>query len=69
MGVQKELEEKYQVQFSFQNPQKAYEKVVDLINTPNIKEIWQERRQKLLSERIDSTQFMINFLKDIEAHG
>jgi predicted glycosyltransferase len=65
MGVQKELEEKYQVQFSFQNPQKAFDKVVELLNTPNLKGIWQERRTKLLKERIDATEFIIDFVNEI----
>jgi predicted glycosyltransferase len=65
MGVQKELEEKYQIQFSFQDPQKAYDKAVELTSAADTKKTWQIRRDRLLNERIDVTEWLINFLNKI----
>ncbi|MGD0753615.1 MAG: hypothetical protein ABR927_01030, partial [Bacteroidales bacterium] len=40
------------------------EKVEELINTPNIKETCQLRRNKMLSEKIDPTAFLVWFIEN-----
>ncbi len=60
--------EKYKYGLTFgiktSEPQRLFDKIEELINTPNIKEEWQKRRQKMLSEKIDVTAFMVWFVEN-----
>ncbi len=63
MGNFIELEEKYDLLYSFQEPEKAIAKAVELIQQPDLKEKWAEKRQKLLADKIDVTRFMVDFIE------
>lgn len=39
-------------------------KIDELLSMPNLKEEWQRRRHVMLSEKIDVTSFMLNYLED-----
>jgi len=56
-----ELEDKYGLTFGMKisNPENMFKKVEELLNTPNLNEEFQEKRQKLLSETIDVSAFMV----------
>jgi predicted glycosyltransferase len=62
------LENRYGLLFNFsesENDQvKAMEQAVTLLQNPEIKGLWQERRKKMLSERIDVTSFMVWFVEN-----
>lgn len=66
LGYLEELEHKYGLTYGIKTsePQKLYIKIQELINTPNLKEKWQNRRNKMLSEKIDVTAFMIWFIEN-----
>jgi len=64
MGNFEELEKRYRLVYSFQDPTLALEKALELLNDNNIKEKWQKKREKLLKEKIDVTKFMINFIEN-----
>jgi len=64
MGYFIELEQKYGLIFNYSNPDKAIEKAVELIQKPNLKEEWQEKRKKLLKDKIDVTAFMVWFIEN-----
>lgn len=59
-----ELEHKYQLTLGIRadNPQKLIETTRTLANTPNLKQIWQQRRSKMLEQSIDFSEFMIQLL-------
>jgi predicted glycosyltransferase len=61
LGYLEELEQKYHLTYGIRTsePQKLYDKVEELLNTPNLKEEWQKRRDKLLKDKIDVTAFMV----------
>jgi predicted glycosyltransferase len=59
-----ELEHKYDLMYSFQEPEKAVQKAIELIQRPNLKEEWAKKRQALLNDKIDVTQFMVNFIEN-----
>lgn len=61
-----ELEHQYQLTFGFKPDyfNQALEKIETLITLKNSKEIFQTRRQKLLSEKIDLTAFMLWFIEN-----
>ena len=39
-------------------------KVKELLNTPNLREEWQEKRKKLLEDKIDVTAFLVWFVEN-----
>jgi predicted glycosyltransferase len=59
-----EEQEKYGLLFSFRNSKGVLEKAIELLNTPNLKQKFQKRRQKMLSDKIDVTAFMIWFIEN-----
>ena len=61
-----ELEHQYQLTFGFKPHQfeQAYQKIQEIINQNNLKEVFQKRRQKMLSEKIDLTAFMLWFIEN-----
>jgi predicted glycosyltransferase len=60
-----ELEHKYQLTRGIKadNPQKLIEVTTALVNTENLKQIWQERRTYMLKQSIDFSEFMIRLLE------
>ena len=62
MGNFVELENNYQLIFSFSEPEKAIAKAVELIQVPDLKNKWKEKRNKLLADKIDTTRFLTYFI-------
>jgi uncharacterized protein len=62
-GYTDEEEEKYGLVFNFtesmEDQDLSIRKGVELLKTPDIKGMWQEKRGKMLSEKIDVTAFMV----------
>ena len=59
-----EEQERYGLLFGFRDSRGVLEKAVELLRTPNLRDLWQERRQKMLSEKSDVTAFMIRFVEN-----
>ncbi|MCR4849229.1 MAG: hypothetical protein K5920_10340 [Bacteroidales bacterium] len=66
IGVLEELEYKYGLTFAIptSEPQRLYDKVEKLLSMPDLKEVFQQRRQKMLSEKIDVTAFFTWFIEN-----
>lgn len=69
-SVLDEIENKYGLTYGFQpgkinEEKKMVLKIKELLNIDNIKDIWQEKRNKLLSDKEDLNQWMINFFNKI----
>lgn len=66
IGVLEELEHKYELTFAISpsEPQKLYDKVAELLSMPDLHETFQQRRQKMLSEKIDVTAFFTWFIEN-----
>lgn len=62
MGNFVELENKYHLIFSFNDPEKAIARAVELIQKPGLKNEWKQRRNKLLADKIDTTRFLVSFI-------
>jgi len=62
-----ELEEKYQLIFSYSDPNEAIAKAVGLIKQPDIKQQWQEKRQALIADTIDVLKFMVETIEGYAA--
>ena len=50
--------------YSFRDISGVLEKASELMNTPHLRELWQTRRKKMLSEKIDVTAFMVWFIEN-----
>jgi predicted glycosyltransferase len=59
-----ELEQKYGLIFNYNNLNKAINKAFELIQKPNLKEEWQQKRETLLKDKIDVTAFMVWFIEN-----
>lgn len=65
IGYLRELEDDYQLGYGVKplELERLYQVVQDLLVMPNRKEIFQQRRQKMLSEKIDFAKFLTWFLE------
>lgn len=66
IGVLEELEHKYELTFAIPptEPQRLYDKVKELLAMPDLHEVFQQRRRKMLSEKIDVTAFFTWFIEN-----
>ena len=65
LGYLKELEKKYHLTYniSLKNIQELYNRIKLLISLKDIKSIWKKRREKLLYEQIEVSEFFIWFFE------
>jgi predicted glycosyltransferase len=67
-GYTDEEERKYGLVFNYteslKDQDKSIQKAIELLQLPNLKQEWQKRRQKMLSEKIDVTAFMVWFIEN-----
>jgi predicted glycosyltransferase len=64
----RDQQQRYDSIFNFtdsaEDREKSIHKGVELLNDPDIKQIWEAKRKKILEEHIDLTSFLIWFLED-----
>ena len=71
-SVLDELENKYELTFAYHPDEKenALKKTSDILNDGNSENVWNQRRKKLLKEKVDFNQWLIDFFyKDVRALG
>lgn len=61
-----ELEHKYGLTHGFlpKYRDKMFDKIIELLNKPNLKLEWQEKRKKMLKDKIDLTGWMVDFMEN-----
>jgi uncharacterized protein len=59
-----ELEQKYDLIYSYQKSEQAIQKAIELSQQPDSKELWAKKRQQLLNDKIDVTKFMVDFVEN-----
>ncbi|NMB51885.1 MAG: DUF354 domain-containing protein [Bacteroidales bacterium] len=59
-----ELEMRYNLIYNFKEADEAIQQAIELVQQEGLKEIWHDRRKKLLEEKIDVTKFMIWFIEN-----
>ena len=66
ISVLEELEKKYGLTFAFSpsEPQRLYDKVEELLAMEDLREVFQQKRQKMLAEKIDVAGFFAWFIKN-----
>jgi len=67
LSVPNELEGKYNLGFSYQPAQvgQLFDKLDELLAEKRLKSIWQERRCRMLQDKIDVTSFMSWFIENL----
>jgi uncharacterized protein len=63
MGNFEELETKYDLIQAFREPDDALEAIHNILSDENSKSMWQKRREILLSEKNDVTEFMFEIIE------
>ena len=65
IGVLEELEKKYQLTIGIpsSDPERLYNTVKEMINTDNLRDDYQARRQRMLEDKIDVATFFTNFIE------
>ena len=63
-GYLDELEEVYDLAYTVTNREEAFAKAIDLLKDENLKSKWQDKKEKMLNERIDAAKFMVEFIED-----
>ena len=66
ISVLEELEHKYELTYGIPSsqPDSLFSKVEELLAMPNLRETFQERRKKMLSEKIDVTSYFTWFIEN-----
>ena len=66
IGYLDELENKYNLGYGIKPPndRELHETIGNLINTKNLKDVFQEKRQKMLSDKIDYAKFLTWFVEE-----
>lgn len=69
-GYTEELEKKYDLMYTYSDPNNAQkialEKALDLINDEKTKKNWQNKKERLLHDKIDVTKFMTEIVLNYE---
>ena len=60
IGVLEELEHKYMLTFGINSahPEELYAKIDELLSTDHLRELFQQRRQRMLADKIDVADFI-----------
>jgi predicted glycosyltransferase len=61
-----ELEKKYDLIFSFNDPNRAFNKAKELLEDNNLKKKWENKRKILLNEKINVTDYLVNCIEHIK---
>lgn len=66
LSVPNELEQKYELCYAFlpEEEEAFFAKIEELLAMPHLKDEWQKRRERMLREKIDVTEFMTHFIEN-----
>jgi len=67
LGYLHELEDRYGLVYSFADQGAALEKAMELLRDKDTEEKWRAKRKKMLDEKIDVTQFMVDLVEGMYA--
>lgn len=63
-GYLDELEERYAMAYTIPDKDKALDKAISLLKGDNLKDIWRSKREKLLKDKIDIVEFIVDVAKE-----
>ncbi len=59
-----ELEQRYDLIYTFQSVDAVIRKAVELIAKPGLKEDWDQKRKKMLEDKVNLTEYLVNALEE-----
>lgn len=62
MGNFCELEDKYELIYNYRGLEQAIQKILELFHRNDTRQEWRKKREKMLAEKINATQFMVDFI-------
>ncbi|GAF87522.1 unnamed protein product, partial [marine sediment metagenome] len=62
-GYTNELEKDYGLVYNFEEQEAGMNQILYLLKKKNLRQEWQRKRRKMLSEKIDLTAWMIDYIK------
>ena len=70
-GVFEEYERKYDLMYSFhpEKQQQILERIESLLQTQDVKQAWEQKRQALLKEKVDVTEWMVQKILEYGKDG
>ena len=63
-GNFEDLHKNYKLIYTFSDDGQALEKAIEILEDPDSKRKWRQRREKMLKEKIDVTAFMTDFIEN-----
>lgn len=68
IGVLEELENKYQLTTGIptSKPEKLYKTIEGLLNTPHLRELYHQRNQQMLADKIDVATFLTHYIENLK---
>ena len=64
LGYLDEQEEKYDMTYTISDETRALNKVEELINSNNLKETWSKKKESLIADKIDVTDYLVGLIKE-----
>jgi hypothetical protein len=64
LGYIDELEEKYDLLYSFEDSEKAIDKALNLLERSDLKDEWKIKSQKMIEDKDDVTEFVVNLIEN-----
>ena len=65
-GYLDELEERYDMAYTIPDREEALKKAIALLSEDNLKEKWHSKRNRMLKEKIDTVEFMLDIIKSMK---
>jgi predicted glycosyltransferase len=66
-GYLDEQQNRYGLGFRVESASQALSQAIDLMQAPGLKATWKKKREKMLAEKIDVTQFIVRFIENWSA--
>ena len=63
-GNFEDLHKNYRLIYTFSDDRQALEKAIEILEDPDSKRKWRQRREKMLKEKIDVTAFITDFIEN-----
>ena len=63
-GVFRELRDKYRLVYMYEEQEEALRKAVEILENPDSKAEWRERRKRLLADTVDVAEWMATFIEN-----
>ena len=64
LGNAIEIENKYGLVYIILEPKKAIAKAIELIQQPDLKEQWAQKRKQLLADKVNMAELMVDFIEN-----